>query len=740
MSPTQKSWRLEKVSVTNLLGFQGTKEYKFSPTLQVLEAPNHTGKASLTFALLWGMTGTIPALPRINRKSFRLFNKHAGETAKSSVVVELAQGNAEKMTIQRTYSGARSDVDVELTVDLNEKNYTGQDAQNLIFDELGVKPNSLEGCGIVLQDHRLGLITGQESAISDVINDMLGLYTLSQLVPILEEKVKEANDLKKEVDAFIVAADPVAKWVERDTELRTGLSGSENDAIDAGFLREDLEDTKGTAIRELASVATTLSAIKPAAAAKITAEVERLRNALGTLRTTTPISAELAELQRRANELDQRWKSADRLSKDFSVHAKKLVAESAKGEMDRAQLSGVIADKDAALENNKATREALEQEQGLLTVAYNHLLSHQKLESCPVCEGVVDTGKLLRSLKLRIADSIARELERLKEEDESHAAQRNTAAKRLKTVNTLRDEEHRPLVERLLTFAQQIKETSYAWTSPIDSDALFLDAEARNRLIRLLDEAVQKASDEKKSAENEVGEKQTALAKQEAELFQPAETNINRVRDFLVPIIEAVEKIEAHGKLRDSAEQRKSDLTNLREEAQTLAGQLRKITGALSKHEEESASAAVKARMPRISGFFRSVAQNPDYDGLDIQTTLSRDKVAYKIQATSAQLGNLNDAVGHVLSEGDLSAAAMSLLLGLASGTSHNLGFIVLDDPAQGMDDTLQANFANALAKLEDRKQVVILTHQRSFAEALERAGASRCKLGTWKLGKLKDE
>ena len=42
----------------------------------------------------------------------------------------------------------------------------------------------------------------------------------------------------------------------------------------------------------------------------------------------------------------------------------------------------------------------------------------------------------------------------------------------------------------------------------------------------------------------------------------------------------------------------------------------------------------------------------------------------------------------------------------------------VLDDPAQGMDETLQSNFANALSKLDDKKQVVILTHQRSFADA----------------------
>jgi ABC-type uncharacterized transport system ATPase subunit len=93
-----------------------------------------------------------------------------------------------------------------------------------------------------------------------------------------------------------------------------------------------------------------------------------------------------------------------------------------------------------------------------------------------------------------------------------------------------------------------------------------------------------------------------------------------------------------------------------------------------------------------------------------------------------------------VLSEGDLSSAGMALILGLTAGQSHRMGFLMLDDPAQGMDDTLQANLAAALARLDHKKQVIILTHQRSFAEALKRAGAAHRKFGGWKLGKIQDE
>jgi DNA repair exonuclease SbcCD ATPase subunit len=74
MSAPEGNWRLDKLVVTDLLGFQGTKEFAFQGGLQVFEAPNHSGKTSLTMALLWGLTGVVPNLARLNRQSFRLTN------------------------------------------------------------------------------------------------------------------------------------------------------------------------------------------------------------------------------------------------------------------------------------------------------------------------------------------------------------------------------------------------------------------------------------------------------------------------------------------------------------------------------------------------------------------------------------------------------------------------------------------------------------------------------------------
>jgi ABC-type branched-subunit amino acid transport system ATPase component len=737
MTTPRQHWRLEKVAISDVLGFQGAKEFVFQGGLQVIEAPNHTGKTSLTMALLWGLTGVIPNLPRINKQSFRLTNKHAGENAKPLISVVLLHDDGRRMALHRAYR-ARPDLDADLTVEVDDKTYTGQQAQDIIFTELGLKPGSLEGCGVVLQDHRLGLITGKESDISDVINDMLGLYTLSQLVPALETASKDANELKKEVQQYIEVADPVAKWEERDQQLHNDFRDLENKAIDAGIAHEALDNPKGTALQELTTVAKLLKSPAPSAEANMPDEVERLRGELRSMRKASPVSGELAKLQSRKAELEQWARTANTLSKRFGTHSENLAVEATNGEMDKAKLDELIADKEAGLDKNKRTRQRLQQEQGFLTTSYDHLLARHDLKTCPLCLKVVEHKKLLADVKKRLEGQIANQLEDLQENDKALAKEKNAASARRKVIDELR-QDHDKLVNAVSEFADQIKDTKLALGRCPKPEVLFLDPNARQRLIKFLAETSQAIASEQQSLDEARQQWEAAQAKQEAELFQPAEANINRVRDYLVPIIDAAEKIERHGKLRQKAEERQSGLKQLFDEATALAGQLKRVGSALSQHEEEAASSAVKAQLPQISRFFRQIACNPDYDGLTIQTSLSRDKVAYRIEATSSTLGNLNDAVGHVLSDGDLSSAGMALLLGLAAGKSHRLGFMVLDDPAQGMDETRQNNFATTLAKLDDKRQIIILTHQSGFAQALKHAGATQSKLAGWKLGKLSD-
>jgi len=322
-----KSWCLRNLKITDLLGFQQTVEFPFEAGLQVLEAPNHTGKTSLTMALLWGVTGLVPNLARINKHSFRLTNKHAGDNAQPSVQITLSQADGRELVIKRAYQ-ARPDIETDLSVDLDDKSFSGQQAQDLIWSELGLKPSSLEGCGVVLQDHRLGLITGKDSDVSDVINDMLGLYTLSQLVPTLDAASKEAADLRKEVQTFLTDADPVAKWLDRDKQLNEELQQLENRAIESGLAKELLDDPRTGALTELSAAAAVLGVEGPVPEGAVEQQIERLRSKLNNLRKTHSAAGVLGQLQSRKAELGQLVTDMRKLAADLAKHDKRLTSES----------------------------------------------------------------------------------------------------------------------------------------------------------------------------------------------------------------------------------------------------------------------------------------------------------------------------------------------------------------------------------------------------------------------------
>lgn len=731
-------WTLARMKLCDLLGFQGDCSFEFTPGLQVLEAPNHTGKTSLAMGLLWGLTGVIPKLDRLNLKSFRLRNKHSGENAATGVTITLVDGGGREMVIRRLYTGRSRDVEGSVELTLGDEVLTDTEADARILAELGLKPASLEGCGVVLQDHRLKLVTGKDSEISEVVNDMLGLEALSEVVPVLEDMAGESDGLRKEIDAYLKGGDPLQRWKEEDDRLAEAMRKRENDAIAAGFEPSALEDAAALVQSELAAVAQDLSAEAPATTANPQQEIERLRKRLGLLRSSSPRARELTEVSRQLPRFQELAKTAQKFEDKWREHNENMSLEAARGDLDAAALARAIADFDGNLARDESRGEEARSEQELLQVAYAHLLGHPETEACPLCHAKVSGTGLREEVKERLDVRLAAELEQIEEKQKEYKAKKKKTEKRLAEVNELATT-HDRLLREASNLAETLRDLGIQTTLPLDRDALFSDEKARTALL----EAIQ-------GAEAEVGARTTDLTAKEAEIsqaieqleevsFQPLDRRLNRTRDALIPLLQAAEELEDHGTLRDGAEQRSGELERIQRESRDLAGRLKKIAAAVSQEESERATAAVQARLPFVSGFFARVAGNPDFTGLDVQTTVTRNKVAYTLRATSSTMAALGDVVGHVLSEGDMSAAGMALLLGLASGDSHRMGFLLLDDPAQGMDPVLQRNFAHELATLEDRPQVIILTHQPDFAAALAGEGAQKKSLGRWQGGRLLD-
>jgi hypothetical protein len=555
---------------------------------------------------------------------------------------------------------------------------------------------------------------------------------------VLDEQHKAAKALGKSIADHLEAADPLARWEERQKQLAGELAGLENRALEAGFRSEDLEAPGTTARAALDEVADGLGASIDLEGLEPTAQVDLMRQELARLRKQSPQSRELVELVAGQERLAAIAGQGEQLLDHLRDHIEALAYEATQGEMDAKALTAEIAACDAALKTNQKRREELGHAEKLAQAAYQHLLANQDLTQCPVCDSAIEMQDLLARTKAKLDVSIADELQELTADDEVTGEKREEAESRLGQVQDLQDL-HRQMLQRVSELADRLGDHGSGLAALATADDLFSNGSRQQELASEVSAALSKVERDRADLEQKHAEKLDAQAQVEDSKYQPAEQRINAVRDHLVQVIDAQGKLEAHGASRDKAESDKGALEKLHKEVRELASRLNKIAKALTTHEQDAATAAINEQMPVISKVFTRIARNPDYDGLQVKTSITRDKIQYQLQATSSQVGSLDDVVQHVLSEGDLSAAGIALLVGLAMGKTHNLGFLMLDDPAQGMDPTLQANFAGELAAMDDLGQVIILTHQPGFAAALEKAGATRTTWGPWKGGRLQD-
>src|SRR3954452_16560508 len=74
-----------------------------------------------------------------------------------------------------------------------------------------------------------------------------------------------------------------------------------------------------------------------------------------------------------------------------------------------------------------------------------------------------------------------------------------------------------------------------------------------------------------------------------------------------------------------------------------------------------------------------------------------------------------------VMSQGELSALAVSIFLPRASMPESPFGFMVIDDPVQSMDPAKVDGLARVLARAAQQRQVIVFTHDARLPEAARR-------------------
>ena len=711
------TWFLRTVKLSNILGFLGHTELKFGDGLQVIEAPNHTGKTSLAISLLWGLTGQLPSVERISAGQFKLKNKLASNKEIAEVDIVLENNQNEKLLISRSTNSTANRS--HLVVKFNENVYSGDKAQETILTQLGLKPQSLEGCSIVLQDQRLSLIAGDLKKSSAVIHDILGLSVLSKLVPIIKEKLTDLNKIIKDFEDL----DPLKKWEERHASLNDELNVKENEAIVKGYPKQFFHSN--FLANEFKDLCHRLEMENCLDGRSPKETVDILRKALARKRDQNPSKNKRDQLAAHIPTVAAALKKICDVKTYVQDTEKKYLDLRSQYHVGLQEIAPTLQKYAAEILAKQAALDLLKEQNGLFSHSLSLLKKQGCGSSCPLCQQPVDQMELLREIEAKLGDTIKKSMVELENEIKQLTAAKQ-GIENLKMRfnelqgslgNALNDSIHslNPLGERYkdaIVWIQQNSAQPLSNTRDLLSTFENLNANIHKYYSEL----------------NIEHDKAKMMSLEYDQSLMPLENKLDNCAMYLIPIHDIHVKLLEHDKSKAERVNKGKAHGALLDSTKGYLKQLEELKTFLQNQEKDKANQVIAGHQDFVTDFFVKVAGNPHYDRIAITAEENRGSVKYDFEASSTKNASFTDAAKHVLSGSDLSVACLGLVLSLTKGKSNKTGFMVLDDPGESFDTIRMDNFAKAIQTMPGH-QTIILTHQRDFADKLRRNGADSISL-----------
>lgn len=197
---------------------------------------------------------------------------------------------------------------------------------------------------------------------------------------------------------------------------------------------------------------------------------------------------------------------------------------------------------------------------------------------------------------------------------------------------------------------------------------------------------------------------------------EQSNNRLNGIDDRLEDVIRVIAVLNLRkdfddlSKVKDSPEYKRVE--EARSAAHAFGDRVETIREAIQAVLRATAEAKVKSTKTAISAIYRELAQRSDYPDIEI------DPEKYEVMAVR---DGESEVALRILNKGDINCAALSIFLALATSDdlTHNIGFIVLDDPSQSLDPAHKERLANILNRVVEDKQLVIATSEGDLSTYL---------------------
>lgn len=673
-------YRLNRLEVAAFRGAREKIAIPLDKPLIIIFGPNGSGKSTLTTAVEWALfprEADLQTEHKIDeRRDWQIRHVHAN--AQPSVVLNLSAGE-ELHVIQQT--GTRP----------ARRGRASSDARPAIRCTYG----DFKSLAFVHQETIRDFIVGQPAPRQQAFQRLLGAGWAHELAKAIGGAAKKLNcdDADHEVQRLNDRVD------DRLSAARQQLREEEEAASKLDLIAPWQQAARG----QVANVESRISSLGTDADIAVPDLPDgepfgdysgRLAGVLQELRTKGPAQRH-TEFAGRKTQMEGA-RSSFRSAKQTWTTKDNELKEARKVLGTEEQLKRRIKELDEKQSRIRTSLKELDQERNIMREALEYFIAVPDPEYCPAClRPDVPTDIRERLQKQLFATST--------EEQQKLQADLENVNKELEKANGAG--------ENLKTRSEELDRAKEA----IGQERTKL-ARALRRVIRDDEDPVAVADAEIGKLESEINVINQAV-QQLHKRIATIETEAKKV-DQIGRIIALEERVTSLGQIRKSSEweamiEAQRTLSRREQVFKHATHAVRRLGAQLAERNLE------RARRP-ITDMYARLTRRSDFPTVTID---AEEKFA---------IGIKGDRSGHpataVLNQTDLSALAIAVVAGMATSFPevHDLEFLILDDPSQGMDEDVTRRLGEAISDLSAELQMIVATPAPILLDALEKSPRSK--------------
>lgn len=695
-APQGERWRLHAITIGYFRGVAGEHTVLFDGVSGLLHGKNGVGKSTVAQCLQWALYGRFPQSVLANAWLPRFLAPVEGRKKAYCGEVTFQRG-AERLMLRRDQA------DGSFTVKIGSRCYDGKEAEAKRDELLGLDMDTFVRAVLLQQSRIRGLLLDEPQERNMALDRLLGMDALEQLVSVVRsgEFVDAARDWRSSM-----RADEEALRAEADV-LRKQREEAEGNARAQGFKAKDfnrlgLQQAYAAVAASLEGAAkkhgVAFDALPPCdTPAKVSATHKRVMRAIQNIRNNSrltrqrePVRSRLAKL----SQLQEMWKDALELRDREDSPVKAWVEKYGEKEA-VVDTQGKLQEQLDKLKKELADADALHQ---ILRDTHAYV-EHRDVGSCPVCEQPLPRGMNLRAaLAKRMKTLASKDLDRLTAAVGAHERKLEKLGEQLKQRNDLDD--------ALSSAQRQVDRARRAVEKALEINEI-----AETKVTKRIADALGKLEGEEAAITERIEE-------MEGELTAIQERS-QEILDSLVPVVQKREEQIAHEAEQEKRRNARADEIQNASRMDRLAVQLDTIRSALLRAKHDIASENLNRAGPRADAIYRKLVRHPRFDTLRLTTQPRKNKIDYAFEVSVDGASKLALEARLALSDGQLTAAALSVFFALAECTAHGLDLLFVDDPTQNLDLPCKEAMAKVIAEIAKRKQVIVATHDEDFVGML---------------------